>query len=57
MTIPKRKKQGTEESNLKKHQGYVHTILDSFVTAQGSTNHLHTSNTAQLAKRVWGTKF
>ena len=57
MTILKRKEQETKESNLKKHQGYVHTILDSFVTAQGSTNHLHTSNTAQLAKRVWGTKF
>ena len=58
MTILKRKEQERKESNLKKHQGYVHTILDSFVTAQGSTNHLHTSNIvpAQLAKRVWGTK-
>ena len=36
MTILKRKEQETKESNLKKHQGYVHTILDGFVTARGA---------------------
>ena len=55
-----------EKSNLKKHQDYIHTRLDSFcagivwtVTAQGSTSPSHTLNIvpARLTKRAWCTQF